>query len=159
MSPNAYAAGNGLAPTGIVSITVLVAGSMRETVSEPTLGTKTVPSSATAAFSGPWPTRMVATTFRVLRSIRETVFELLFDTQAESFVTASDRGAPPPRTAVTLLVRASTRKTRRPYSEPTQAAPPPYRRLAGAEQPLILILRVTLFVFGFIRTTFPSDRS
>src|SRR3954467_5441129 len=100
MSPNAYAAGNGLARTGVVSVTGWGAGWMGETVSEPALGTKTVPSSATAAFSGPWPTRMVATTFRVLRSIRETVFELLFDTQAESFVTASDRGASPTRTAV-----------------------------------------------------------
>ena len=81
MSPNALAAGNGPRPTGIVSMTVFVAGSIRETVSASTFGTKTVPSGATAAFSGPWPTLIVATTLRVFGSIRETVFEPLFETQ------------------------------------------------------------------------------
>src|SRR3954449_872395 len=78
ISPNALAAGNGLLPTEIVWITVFVAGSILETVSSKTVGTKTVPSGATAAFSGPWPTWIVATTFRVFGSIRETVFERAF---------------------------------------------------------------------------------
>src|SRR4051794_1543153 len=125
MSPNAYAAGNGPAPTGIVSITVLVAGSMRETVFEPTLGTNTVPSEATAAFSGAWPTRIVATTFRLFGLIRETVFEPLLETQTALAVTATERGFWPTRTLVTRFVRASIRKTRLPNSEPTQTAPPP----------------------------------
>ena len=52
MSPNAFAAGKGLLPTVMTSITVFVTGSIRETVLAARIGTKTVPSSATAAFSG-----------------------------------------------------------------------------------------------------------
>src|SRR4051794_12527529 len=125
MSPNALAAGNGLTPTGVVSITLFVAGSILETVSLRTFGTKTVPSGATAAFSGPSPTRIVATSFRVFGSIRETVFEPLLETQIAVLATASDRGVSPARTLVTRFVRASMRKTLRPESEPTQTAPPP----------------------------------
>src|SRR3954454_20728952 len=125
MSPNALAAGKGLLPTGIVSITLFVAGSILETESSATLGTKTVPSVATAAFSGPGPTRIVATTFRVFGAIRETVFEPKLDTQTALLVTATERGFWPTRTLVTRFVRASTRRTRLPKVEPTQTAPPP----------------------------------
>jgi hypothetical protein len=55
MPPNALAAGKGFEPTAIVFTTVFVAGSMRESVSEPRFGTKIVPSSAIAAFSGRLP--------------------------------------------------------------------------------------------------------
>ena len=67
--------GIGTAPTGMVAITLFVAGSMRETVSSPRFGTNTVPSSATAAFSGWAPTWIVATTFARRGSIRDTVLE------------------------------------------------------------------------------------
>src|SRR5215210_8731560 len=123
MSPNAEAAGNGFVPTGIVSTTVFVAGSIRETVLEPRFGTKTVPSSAIAAFSGCLPTRIVVTTLRVFGLMRETVFERWFETQIAELEAASERGALPTRTHVTLLVRGSIRNTRRPRSEPTQTAP------------------------------------
>src|SRR5580765_5185784 len=116
-----------------MSPNALAAGSILETVSALTFGTNTVPSGATAAFSGLWPTLMVATTFRVLGSIRETVFEPLFETQTALAVTATERGFCPTRTLATRFVRASIRNTRRPKSEPTQTAPPPYRRLAGPE--------------------------
>jgi len=125
MSPNAAAAGNGRMPTEIVWMTLFVAGSILETVSSPTLGTKTVPSAPIAAFSGPWPTWIVATTLRVFGLIRETVFERLFETQIASLVTATERGVSPTRTVDTRFVWASIRTTRLPKVEPTQTAPPP----------------------------------
>jgi DNA-binding transcriptional MocR family regulator len=56
-------------------ITRFVAGSIRERVSDPVLGTETGPSSPIAGFSGLVPTRTVATTLSRLGSTRETVFE------------------------------------------------------------------------------------
>jgi hypothetical protein len=56
-----------------VLTTLLVAGSIRETVLLPEFGTKTVPSIATARFVGDLPTRIVATTRLVAGSTRETV--------------------------------------------------------------------------------------
>ena len=125
MSPKAEAAGNGLVPTVIVFTTLLVSGSIRETVFEPRFGTKIVPSSAMAAFSGCLPTRIVATTLRVFGLIRETVFERWFETQIAESDAASERGVLPTRIEVTLFVRGSIRNTRRPSSEPTHTAPAP----------------------------------
>src|SRR6476659_4381710 len=107
---------------------------------------------ALAAGNGPSPTGIVWMTVFVAGSILETVFEPLFETHTALFVTATERGFCPTRTLVTRFVRASIRNTRRPKSEPTQTAPPPYRRLAGPEFGM-WIRRPTLFVCGLIRST------
>src|SRR6266480_44284 len=123
MSPKALAAGNGVFPTAIVFITRFVAGSMRETVFEPTLGTKTVPSAATAGFSGWESTWIFASTFRVRGSSRQTESDRRFETQIAVFDAARERGPSPTRIALTLFVRASIRKILCPSWAPTQTAP------------------------------------
>src|ERR1051325_11394976 len=115
MSPNANARGNGFPSTAIVSTTRFVAGSMRETVLDRTLGTNTVPSPAIAALSGPWPTGIVATTLRVEGSMRETVLSSEFETQTAVGDTAVECGPFPTRTVLTRFVFASMRKMRFPF--------------------------------------------
>src|SRR6266480_2000067 len=125
MSPKALAAGKGVFPTGIVLITRFVAGSIRETVLEARLGTKTEPSSATAGFSGCEPTWIFATTLRVRGSSRQTESERRFETQIPAGDAASERGPSPTRIATILFVRTLIRKILCPVSAPTQTAPAP----------------------------------
>jgi hypothetical protein len=153
MSPNADAAGNGVAPTGTTSITRFVAGSIRESVFEPVFGTYTVPSSAIAGFSGRLPTRIVATTLSVLGLSLETVFERRFETQI-AVREAGERARPSPDGDRADLVRARVD----PGDLPTELRPHPdgagaIAKVRGALKPGTLIFLTARFVRRLILAT------
>jgi hypothetical protein len=151
--PSATATSCGLAPTGIVTVTRPLAGSIRETVPSPVFATQTPPA-PTAMPSGRRPTGIVRRTVPVRASMRATASSSESVTHAAPAPSAMSTG--PPATGIGLLVpvRGSIRLTTAAGPSATHTAVPFEATTRGA-CPSSILGRWTVPVCGSSRVSRP----